>query len=156
MARFRILAIVGALVGALVLAFPALASPPITGSGTGLVTSITTTSSRSAGPNVIEERDVAGTISGDLNGTFTEHVRGVIHKDGLLTLQGTLTFTGTIEGCGSGMVTLGVSGRRASAADVIVSNVRVIHSASSSIAVSGVGTVIQDGPFLTYDVRYHC
>ncbi len=159
MTRFRVFAIVGALVGAMVLTFPALASPPTSGSGTGTVTSLSIASSRNAGNNVIQERDLEGTIdSGALSGTFTEHVRGVIHKDGLLTFEGTMTFTGSVEGCGSGMVTLGVSGFRAAGAPAAEStaSIRVIQGAANTIGVHGLGTVYQDGLNLTYDVRYHC
>lgn len=157
MARVRILTILGVLLAALAVVSPALASPPAPASGTGTVTHLTT-STRTAGPNVIEERDVTGTISGDLAGTYTEHVRGVIHKGGLLTFQGTLTFNGSIEACGSqtGVVTLGVSGRRDSGDDVIVSHVRVIDAASNTIPVQGEGTIDQTGPSFTYQVQYHC
>lgn len=157
MTRVRLTAVFGALVAVLVLAFPASASRPMTGSGTGMVTSIATTSSRAVGTNVVEERDVAGMIdTGPLNGTFTEHVRGVIHQGGLLTFRGTMTFNGSVEGCGSGMVTLGVSGYRASAGEVVVTNVNVIDAASNTIAVHGVGIVDQAGWDLTYQVQYQC
>ena len=158
MLRVRFLAIFGVFVTALVLAVPVLASPPTAGTGTGTITSVSITPVRSAGGNVTQERDLQGSIAGDLSGTFTEHVRGVIHKTGLLTFQGTMTFTGTVAGCGSGTVTLALSGHRDAAAPVTEStaSVRVIDAASNTIAVKGVGTVYQNGTALTYDVQYHC
>lgn len=158
MVRFRLPAIVGVFVVSLVLAFPASASPPTVGTGTGLITSVSIVPIRTAGGNVTQERDLGGEIHGTLDGTFAEHVVGVIHGTSLLTFQGTMTFTGTVGECGSGTVTLGVTGHRDAGAPVSESSatVRVIDAASNTIAVHGVGTVDQSGPVLTYQVQYSC
>jgi hypothetical protein len=101
-------------------------------------------------------RDLAGTVSGTLQGTFVEHVRGVIHPGDLVTFQGTMTFTGTLQGCGAGTINLGVSGQGVSGAPVSESSVRVIDAASNTLSVHGVGTVNQTGTALAYAIQYQC
>jgi hypothetical protein len=152
----RLVAAIGALIAALTLSVPVSASAPQTGTGTGTIGLRSITNVRSADGNLIQERDLAGTVSGTLDGTFVEHVRGVIHSTGLVTFQGTITFTGTLAGCGSGTLTLGVSGQGVAGAPVTDSSVRVIETASNTISARGVGTVSQTGPSLTYDIQYQC
>jgi hypothetical protein len=109
-----------------------------------------------AGGNVIQERVLTGTVTGTLQGTFEEHVRGVIHPNGLVTFEGTMTFTGSVAGCGTGTLTLGVTGQGVTGVPVTESTVRVINAAANTLAVRGVGTVSQTGPFMTYQVQYQC
>jgi hypothetical protein len=80
----------------------------------------------------------------------------VIHPSGLVTFQGTIAFTGTVASCGSGSLTLGVSGQGVTGAPVTESQVRVIGTASNTIAAHGVGTVSQTGPSLSYEIQYQC
>ena len=152
----RFLAGLAAAAATLIVAAPVAAAPPTTGSGTGTIGLRSVTPVRVAGDNVFQERDLAGTVSGTLVGTFEEHVSGVIHGSGLVTFQGTMTFTGTVDGCGSGTLTLGVSGKGVAGAPVTESSVRVIDSADNTIAVHGTGTVSQVGPTLTYEIQYQC
>lgn len=156
MASFRSIMTIFGIVAALILVPAVSASPLTTGTGTGTIGIRSITSGRSADGNVIQERDLEGTVTGALDGTFTEHVRGVVHSTGLVTFQGTMTFTGTVAGCGYGTVTLGVSGQGVTGAPISESSVRVIDDASNTIDVNGQGTVSQSGPFLTYEVRYFC
>ena len=152
----RLFAGLAAAAATLIVAASVAAAPPVTGSGTGTVGLRSVTPVRVAGGNVFQERDLAGTVSGTLVGTFEEQVSGVIHPSGLVTFEGTMTFTGTIAGCGSGTVTLGVSGQGVAGAPVTESSVRVIDSADNTIAVHGTGTVSQVGPNLTYEIQYQC
>jgi hypothetical protein len=132
------------------------AGPPQTGSGTGSITSIEDVSSRNAGRNVIKERRLTGTLSGTLQGTFTEEVRGVI-QDGHVTFEGTLQFTGSVPGCGNGTFVLGLNGEgQAGLFPVTDATVRVIEHGSNTIPVGGTGTVHQNGLAVTYDIRYTC
>ena len=132
------------------------AGPPATGNGTGLITSLEDVSTRNAGRNVIKERRLTGTLSGSLQGSFVEEVRGVIH-DGRVTFEGTLEFTGSVPGCGDGTFVLGLSGEgQAGLFPVTDATVRVITHASNTIPVGGTGTVHQEGPSLTYDIKYTC
>ena len=156
MARFRIAASIAMLTAALILAVPASASVLLHGTGSGIIGLVTITAIRSADGNVIQERDLAGTVTGALQGTFVEHVRGVIHPTGLVTFEGTITFTGTVAGCGSGALTLGISGHGATGAPVTEAQIRVIDAASNTVAAHGVGTLSQTGPALTYQMQYQC
>jgi hypothetical protein len=141
----------------LVLVAPASASAPLTGTGSGTIGIRSITSVRMADGNVIQERDLAGTVTGALQGTFLEQVRGVIHPTGDVTFEGTLTFTGTVVGCGPGTLTLGLSGQGdVTGLPVTESHVRVIDSASNTIAAHGQGTLSQIGPSLTYQMQYQC
>jgi hypothetical protein len=130
--------------------------PPITGSGTGVITSIEDVSSRTAGNNVIKERRLTGTLSGSLQGTFTEEVRGVIH-DGRVTFEGTLQVTGSVPQCGTGTFVLGMNGEgQAGLSPITDAKVRVIDHASNTVPVGGTGSVHQDGASLNYEIRYTC
>jgi hypothetical protein len=152
----RLFAGLAAAAAILIVAAPVAAAPPLAGSGTGTVGLRSVTPVRVAGDNVFQDRDLVGTVSGTLAGTFEENVSGVIHGSGLVTFEGTMTFTGTVAGCGSGTVMLGVSGQGVAGAPVTESSVRVIDSADNTIQVHGTGTVSQVGPNLTYEIEYTC
>jgi hypothetical protein len=156
LAVVRGLIALGTVVAGLTFAAPAYASAPTTGAGSGVITSVSITSTREADGNIIQVRELTGTVTGTLNGTFAEQVRGVIHPSGLVTFHGVMTFDGAVAGCGSGTVTIGLSGLGVTGAPVTVAAIRVIDQASSTLGVKGVGTVTQDGPLLSYEVRYHC
>jgi hypothetical protein len=152
----RLREIVAGIIVALIVAAPASASAPTVGTGSGTIAVRSITPVRAAGGNLIQERELAGTVTGALEGTFVQQVQGVIHPSGLVTFAGTMTFTGTVAGCGSGTLTLGVSGQGVAGAPVTESRVRVINAAANTIAVHGVGTVSQTGPSVTYVVQYQC
>ena len=156
MSASRLLGGLAAAVATLIVAAPVTAAPPAQGSGTGTIGLRAVTPVRTAGGNVFQDRDLVGTVSGTLSGTFTEHVSGVIHPTGQVNFQGTMTFTGTVDGCGTGTVTLGVTGQGVAGAPVTESSVRVIDSADNTIAVHGTGTVSQVGPSLTYEIQFQC
>jgi hypothetical protein len=147
-----------AVLALLLMAAPAAATgPPQTGSGNGVITNLEITSERTAGPNSIQERTITMAVTGTLDGTFVQEVRGVVHDGRFVTFQGTGTFTGTMEGCGAGTVTLGITGKgSAGQHPVTESSVRVIGSASNTIDARGVGTVLQDGPLMSYEIRFIC
>jgi hypothetical protein len=132
------------------------AGPPQKGTGTGTITSFEITSSRDAGPNRIQERRLEGTLDGTFQGTFVELVSGVIHPNGLVTFQGTLEFTGTIDGCGAGALTGALSGQGQSGLPVTEAALRVIDQPSNTLHVTGKGTVRQVGRDMTYEVQYVC
>jgi hypothetical protein len=144
------------LIATLIVAPPASASALLTGTGSGIIVPQSMTTIRTADGNVIQERDLAGTVIGALNGTFVEQVRGVIHPTGLVTFDGTITFTGTLAGCGSGALSLGISGQAVTGTAVTEAHVRVIDAASNTIAAHGAGTLNQTGLSLTYQIQYQC
>src|SRR5436305_2708516 len=107
-----------AVAAALVLAAPGAASPSTHGSGIGTVLVRSIDSSRDADGNVIQERSASGTISGAFDGIYDEHVRGVIHSDGIVTFHGLMHFTGAAGDCGVGTVTLEFEGKAIAGAPV--------------------------------------
>lgn len=139
-------------------AVPAAASgPPLSGSGEGVITSVEETSSRDAGGNRIAERRLEGFMSGALEGSFVEEVRGVVHGNGTVTFHGTLEFTGTVAGCGSGTVTGRLAGKGTAGPNPQTeARFTAADQPSSTIDTSGTGVVVQDGPFITYEIQYHC
>jgi hypothetical protein len=147
---------VTAILAVLVLAAPASAGPPLTGSGTGTIDSLEITPVRDAGGNVIQERTITGTISGTLEGTYVEEVRGVIHRAGHVTFQGTMQFTGTVEGCGTGTFTARLSGRGQAGIPITDASVTVVNQAANTLDITGVATLHQIGPAFTYEVQYVC
>lgn len=150
----------GLAVAALVVATAAPAAaqgPPRSGTGQGFVTSLVETSSRDAGGNRIAERVLEGVMTGALEGTFREEVRGVVHRNGRVTFHGTLWFEGTAEGCGTGTVVARLAGRgTAGAAPITDATFTLVQRPSGTIAAAGHGTVHQEGPLLSYQVRYVC
>lgn len=131
------------------------ARPPLSGSGAGAITSLVETSSRDAGGNRIAERRLEGFLTGTLEGTFVEEVRGVV-RDGQVHFQGTLVFTGTVEGCGSGTVVSRLQGSgRAGPSPLTDATFRSVDQSSNPPA-AGWGSVHQDGPFLEYEINYMC
>jgi len=133
-----------------------VAGPPLTGSGTGTITSLVITSQVAVGNNVIQERTLEGVLSGALEGTFAESVRGVIHGNGLITFQGTLEFAGTLAGCGEGTLTASFSGTGVAGAPTTDAFLRIINQSAGTIAAAGTGTQHQTGPNITYELRYVC
>lgn len=146
--------------GALLLALAAGAwaqGPPLAGSGSGVITSVQVTSSRDAGGNRIEERRLEGVLSGTLEGQFVEEVRGVVHRDGQVNFHGTLVFTGTVAECGEGVVHARLSGKgTAGQAPQTEATFSVVDQPSNTVAATGGGEVVQDGPFLDYQIQYVC
>jgi hypothetical protein len=138
---------------------PAAPGPPLAGEGTGAIATVEITSSREAGGNRIESRELTGTVTGTLDGEFVEHVSGVVHRDGRVTFSGTMVFTGTVGECGEGTITLGLSGQGevpVPGFPITEASVRVIEQAANTVAVTGVGTVQQEGVLLTYAIQYVC
>lgn len=135
---------------------PSWAAPPVSGGGSGAVSSDQVTSVRQAGANRIVERELTGTMSGTLSGAFSEEVRGVVHPDGTVTFQGTLVFTGTVDSCGTGTLTARVQGRGQAVPPVTDATVQVINQSANTVPVTGHGTVQQNGSSLTYSITYTC
>jgi hypothetical protein len=156
MIAIRALTALAAGAAAVVLAAPLAAAPPVAGSGSGTIVVRDVTTIRQADGNVIQERTLEGALTGTLTGTFVEHVRGVIHKSGSVTFHGVMTFTGSVAGCGSGTVVLGVNGRGVAGAPTTEGRLRTIAHSRSTLDVHGVGTFQQVGPSLTYEARLQC
>lgn len=140
---------------ALVLGAPATAQP-LTGSGTGTITRLDVDIVREAGGNVTEVRTVEGVVEGAINGTFVETVTGVVHKSGLVTFHGTMTFEGVVSGCGQGTFMVGVTGRAQAGVPTADASFRVVGQPTDTLAITGTGSLRQVGAQLSYDVRYHC
>ena len=152
---------IGVVVAALVVlliswATPASAGPPLSGAGSGVITSLVETSSRDAGGNRIAERRLEGVMTGALQGTFVEEVRGVVHRNGVVNFHGTLTFTGEVAGCGTGTITGRLQGRGQGNPPLTDATITVVNQAANTVAVTGRGTVAQTGPFLSYEIQYSC
>jgi hypothetical protein len=152
----RSLALAVAGFGALTCAAPLTASAPVTGSGSGTIAVREVTTIRQPGGNVIQERTLEGVVTGTLQGAFVDHVRGVIHKSGLITFHGTMTFTGAVAGCGSGTLTVGLTGTGTAGAPVTTTALHVIEHGRNTLPVHGIGTVHQVGASFTYHIRFHC
>jgi hypothetical protein len=135
---------------------PSWSAPPISGSGAGQVTGDEVTSTRFSGQNRIVERDITGFLTGALEGSFTEHVVGVVHPDGTVTFGGTLSLTGTVEGCGTGTVTGRLQGRGQASPPVTDAVAAVTGLSGSTVGLSGHGTVHQEGASLSYSFQYSC
>lgn len=153
--RRAISTVLSAGVAVLLLVTPAAASPPVD-SGTGEITSLSVDVIRDAGGNVTQVRTVEGTVEGPITGTFVETVTGVVHKSGLVTFHGMMIFKGSVDGCGAGTFTVGVTGRAQAGVPTADATFRSIARGRQDLAITGTGTLRQVGPELRYDVRYRC
>ena len=145
-----------ALALALVLAGAAAASSPTEGSGVGTVLVRSISSSRDADGNVIQVRESSGTISGAFDGIYDETVRGVIHKDGIVTFHGLMHFTGAAADCGTGTVTLDFEGKAIAGIPVSDGRLRTIDQGESNVPVHVIGTFSEFATFFTYQGEFHC
>jgi len=154
-ARIRLL--VGTLVVLLaaVAASGAVASPPISASGTLTYQSATFNSIRSAGGNTIIDLSATVAYTGTFSGTSTLHGTLIFHPNGTANFHDIETFTGTVNGV-PGTVTFNLNGSADAA--LVVSATDVILDASGGLAgLHGVLTeaaVVLDpliGPVGTYD-----
>ncbi len=133
--------------------------PPVQGSGEGSITGLEVTPIREVGGNSFEDRILTGTATGTLEGTFVQDTSGMVHKSGRVVFDGTMTFTGRVGDCGEGTLTLAVSGRGhvpEPGFPITEASVRVINQAANTVDVTGTGTVLQEGPNLTYEIQYVC
>lgn len=131
--------------------------PPRTGDGTGGIWLVDETSSRDAGRNRIATRELAGVlVSGPLQGTFEQEVRGVVHASGRVTFQGTMSFTGTAAGCGEVAVVARLTGRGQAGPAPVTDGTFTIIGQTAGAPVTGHGTVHQNGGEISYEVQYVC
>lgn len=77
----------------------ASATPPTEASGIISVTQITGLSIQPAGGgNFIIEQTTSGAVTGTLAGTFVDELRAILHPNGFVNAQGTITCTCTVAG----------------------------------------------------------
>jgi hypothetical protein len=141
---------------ALLLAAPAAADPPTPGSGAGTVTLRAITESRTADGNTIQERQNEGVLGGAFDGSFTQDLRGVIHKDGRVTFHGFMVFVGVAGSCGAGTVYIELEGTGIAGAPVTEGRMRTIDQAGSTVPVHVIGTFTQGANVFTYQGTFHC
>jgi hypothetical protein len=141
---------------ALALAGPSAASPPTHGSGVGTVLVRSIDSSRDADGNVIQVRESSGTISGAFDGVYDETVRGVIHKDGIVTFHGVMHFSGAAADCGTGTVTLEFQGKAIAGVPVSDGQLRTIDEGDSTVPVHVIGSFTEFATSFTYEGDFHC
>jgi hypothetical protein len=142
---------------ALVAAAPLAASPPTEGTGVGTVLLRSITESRDADGNVIQVRQANGTLSGAFDGIYAETVRGVIHKDGIVTFHGLMTFTGVAGDCGAGTVLLEFEGKAIAGLPVSEGRLRTIdHGDGTTVPVHVVGTFTETATTFAYAGTFHC
>ena len=151
----------------LALTVPASAQgPPLSGSGSAVVTEFDIPQPGEPGGRVDlgdsgnwrQTRTLLGeTLEGDegpLDGTFEQVVTGIVRdRTNVVTFHGTMTFTGTVEGCdGEHRLTLAITGRGQASPPVTEATVQIVGPST----VNGGGTVSQVVDQLTYEVQYVC
>lgn len=132
-------------------------SPLLQASGEGMFTELVVVSQQLTGPNRIEVRRITGVVGGDLQGAWTQEVRGVIHPNGQVTFQGTWEFTGLVGECGFGTVSGTLTGKgEAGQFPVTTAQARITNQPSNTVDAVGQGVLTQQGPFVAYDIQYRC
>jgi hypothetical protein len=74
------------------------ASQPAPASGTYTVNAITGFALHPVGANMFIEQTTEGVFSGTLTGTFEDQIKAIVHPNGLVGAQGTLTCACTVAG----------------------------------------------------------
>jgi hypothetical protein len=157
----RIITLLFALIITGAFAVPASAQSPLQqATGQGVFTELEIVSTEFAGPNRIEVRRITGQVFGDLTGTWTQEVRGVIHPNGQVTFQGEWEFTGQVGTCGYGTVSGRLTGKGTAGPlpdfPITTARARVTDQPSNTVSVVGQGVITQQGPFVAYDLQYRC
>ncbi|HEX9267160.1 MAG TPA: DUF3224 domain-containing protein [Candidatus Limnocylindria bacterium] len=142
-----------AIVAVALLAQPAAATEPSSGSGTFVFTSMTPTGARTADSNTIITATATGALSGALTGTFTDELRQVLHADGTSEFHGTLTCTCTVQGM-KGTVVLRFEG---SGTGGSAGQFTVVSASGNLEGLHGQGTFAQTSPAVagTYEINMH-
>jgi hypothetical protein len=158
--RVTVVAAVVAVVAAFGAAPSAGSGPPNPATIQGVRLTETTTFVKSAGGNTFLDFSSTGTYSGTFTGTYVEEIDVVVHPNGLSNFHGTVTFTGTVAGCGSGTIIFAIVGRAdfnvvptpvtATAATLVGKGTLPVHATIDF-------TVILAPPItFTGTGRYHC
>jgi hypothetical protein len=147
-----------AIVAIALLAQPAAATAPSTGSGAFTFTSMTPAAPpRTAGPNTIITANATGILSGALAGTFTEELRQVFHADGTSEFHGTVTCACTVGGM-TGTIVIRFEGAGTGGSAGSVQGQFTVVSASGDLeGLHGQGTFAQTSPAVagTYQINTH-
>jgi len=154
--RFTFAGALAAATVAVASAVPASAFPPTVASGGLTVTSFNSTFLNQAdGNQFFQEHDLA-----DYTGTFTgSHVLDgtlEVFKDGSASLHGTATFTGTVDGCGSGTMLFEVSAKIDPSGVVTSSHFETLSNHGTLDVHASLEPLGSLGGTLPYTGSYHC
>ena len=135
------------------LAQPAAATTPTSGSGAFTVT-FAPTETRTADGNTITEFAITGTLTGTLTGTFTGTERIVVHPDTTANASGVITCVCTVEGM-TGTVEFVFNGTSAGTGLPIVGQFTSQNGTLGLSSLHAQGTFSALGTAGTYTVDYH-
>jgi hypothetical protein len=150
---------VAVFVAALALAAPASAGPPMSGSGTGAITSRTITGVRTtAGGKTFIDEVLTVSQTGALSGTSIQYVTLILRKTGRFRASGYGTFTGTAAGCGAvnDEIRFENQGEITATGPVGDGRTHSVRPAAGQPYVRVVLTAHQVGDVFTYDASYRC
>ena len=83
-------------------------------------------------------------------------MRGVVHKDGIVTFHGLMHFTGAAGDCGVGPVTLEFQGKAIAGLPVSEGQLRTIQEGDSTVPVHVIGSFTELATSFTYEGEFHC
>jgi hypothetical protein len=153
---FTVAVALAAAVATVALSAPASASPPTAASGGLTLTSLNSTFVKQADGNLFfQEHDVA-----DYTGTFTgaHAFDGTLEEleDGSISLHGTATFTGTVDGCGSGTVVFEINAEIDPSGVVTSSHFEALSNQGTLDVHASLEPLGSVGGTLPYAGTYHC
>jgi hypothetical protein len=154
----RFLAIAGSLaagVAALALAASAPASPRAAATGGFTVTAFNETFVKQADGNLFFTTHDFATYTGTFAGTHIFDGTAEVFKDGSLTFHGIATFTGTIDGCGTGTVVFEVDGAANPSGTITRDHAQTL-SGKGTLPVHANLDFVGALPTLTYTGNYDC
>jgi hypothetical protein len=140
------------------LAAPAAASSPLAAAGVETF-SPNFTFERAADGNVFVTALNPGTKTGTFSGSQVGDFRLWIFKDGGFNFEGIITFTGTVAGCGTGIVVFRVEGTGFLLPDgtaVITRDHQHTLFSEGTLPVHASLDSVGVGTTLTYTGEYHC
>jgi len=144
--------IVAAAAAGMLIAAPAThASVPITGTGTGVLTSVTVIDIRFADGNTFITTEATEIHHGVQEGTVTLISTFAIHPSGSLTYHGTGTCACTVAGR-TGTFVYSYEGRGESISSPFTGTFRILDGDGELATLRGQGTF--DGPLYTFDYHF--
>jgi hypothetical protein len=148
-------ALVAALASPFLLTTSAVASAPLSGTGTSTLTSSIVLSVRQADGNIVIEQQNTRLDDGAFTGTVDEHLWLIVHPDGLITLRAEAVLSGTYPACGSDSVTQSI---RLAGQIFPSGELRANFATVGGAAVVVHGTVAGSGASDTsdFEISYHC
>jgi hypothetical protein len=144
-----------AVVAAVLLAPPAVATEPSQAAGGIILTGFSQTITKTAGGNVFFSEVNTGIFTGTFSGTFTAQLERVAHPSGIATFHGIVTFAGTVAGR-AGTARFLTEGTGSTTLPTFESRIQTLPGGTGQLSdLHALASLSVFVPFGTYSGTYH-